>query len=77
MDVAIPRKAKISTIPDWPPMKNHYYTDDRYKLVTLTVSEDILINYLKRKDRNLNRLLKYAELMKCDKVLRHYLEMFI
>lgn len=58
-------------------MKNHYYTDDRYKLVTLTVSEDILINYLKRKDRNLNRLLKYAELMKCDKVLRHYLEMFI
>ena len=77
VDVAIPRKAKISTIPDWPPMKNHYYTDDRYKLVTLTVSEDILINYLKRKDRNLNRLLKYAELMKCDKVLRHYLEMSI
>ena len=107
VEVAIPRKAKISTIPDWPPMKIHYYTDDRYKLGTLTVREDknefriydiektvvdivfyrekvgieetreILINYLKRKDRNLNRLLKYAELMKCDKVLRHYLEMFI
>ena len=107
VDVAIPRKAKISTIPDWPPMKIHYYTDDRYKLGALTVREDknefriydiektvvdivfyrakvgieetreILINYLKRKDRNLNRLLKYAELMKCDKVLRHYLEMFI
>ena len=107
VDVAIPRKAKISTIPDWPPMKIHYYTDDRYKLGALTVREDknefriydiektvvdivfyrekvgieetreILINYLKRKDRNLNRLLKYAELMKCDKVLRYYLEMFI
>jgi predicted transcriptional regulator of viral defense system len=107
VDVAIPRKAKISTIPDWPPMKIHYYTDDRYKLGVLTVREDknefriydiektvvdivfyrekvgieetreILINYLKRKDRDLNRLLKYAELMKCDKVLRHYLEMFI
>ena len=107
VDVAIPRKAKISTIPDWPPMKIHYYTDDRYKLGSLTVREDknefliydvektvvdivfyrekvgieeireILINYFKRKDRNLNRLLKYAELMKCDKVLRHYLEMFI
>lgn len=107
VDVAIPRKAKISTIPDWPPMKIYYYTDDRYKLGVLTVREDknefqiydiektvvdivfyrekvgieetreILINYLKRKDRNLNRLLKYAELMKCDKVLRHYLEMSI
>ena len=39
-DVAIPRKAKISTIPDWPPMKIHYYTDDRYKLGVLTVRED-------------------------------------
>ncbi len=107
VDVAIPRKAKISTIPDWPSMKIHYYTDDRYKLGALTVREDknefriydiektvvdivfyrekvgieetreILINYLKRKERDLNRLLKYAELMKCDKVLRHYLEMFI
>ena len=107
VEVAIPRKAKISTIPDWPPMKIHYYTDDRYKLGTLTVREDknefriydiektvvdivfyrekvgieetreILINYLKRKERDLNRLLKYAELMKCDKVLRHYLEMLI
>ena len=107
VDVAIPGKAKISTIPDWPPMKIHYYTDDRYKLGALTVREDknefriydiektvvdivfyrekvgieetreILKNYLYRKDRDLNRLLKYAELMKCDKVLRHYLEMFI
>ena len=40
VEVAIPRKAKISTIPDWPPMKIHYYTDDRYKLGTLTVRED-------------------------------------
>ena len=107
VDVAIPRKTKISTIPDWPPMKIHYYTDDRYKLGVLRVREDknefriydiektvvdivfyrekvgieetreILKNYLYRKDRDLNRLLKYAELMKCDKVLRHYLEMFI
>ena len=107
VDVALPRKAKISTLPDWPPMKIHYYTDDRYNLGVLTVREDknefliydvektvvdivfyrekvgieeireILINYFNRKDRNLNRLLKYAELMKCDKVLRHYLEMSI
>ena len=45
--------------------------------VGIEETREILINYLKRKDRNLNRLLKYAELMKCDKVLRHYLEMSI
>ncbi len=45
--------------------------------VGIEETREILINYLKRKDRNLNRLLKYAELMKCDKVLRHYLEMLI
>lgn len=43
--------------------------------VGIEETREILINYLERKDRNLNRLLKYAELMKCDKVLRHYLEM--
>ena len=45
--------------------------------VGIEETREILINYLKRKDRNLNQLLKYAELMKCDKVLRHYLEMSI
>lgn len=45
--------------------------------VGIEETREILINYLKRKERDLNRLLKYAELMKCDKVLRHYLEMFI
>ena len=107
VDVAIPRKAKISTLPVWPQMNVHYYTDDRYELGVLEVREDknafriydmektvadivfyrekvgieetreILINYLKRKDRNLNRLLKYAELMKCDKTLRQYLEVLV
>ena len=107
IDVAIPRKAKISTIPDWPRINIHHYTDDRYELGILTVSEgmntfklydmektvvdiifyrervgieetkDILVNYLSRKDRNLNRLLKYAKLMKCDKTIRQYLEVLI
>ena len=45
--------------------------------VGIEETREILKNYLYRKDRNLNRLLKYAELMKCDKVLRHYLEMSI
>ncbi len=107
VDVAIPRKAKISAMPDWLQMNVHHYTDDRYELGVTTVRErknefriydmeksvvdivfyrekvgieetkEILVTYLQRKDRNLNRLLKYAELMKCGKVLRQYLEVLV
>ena len=107
VDVAIPRKAKISAMPDWLQMNVHHYTDDRYELGVTTVREgknefriydmekavvdivfyrekvgieetkEILVTYLKRKDRNLNRLLKYAEMMKCGKVLRQYLEVLV
>ncbi|MBO4477747.1 MAG: hypothetical protein J5757_05405 [Lachnospiraceae bacterium] len=107
VDVAIPRKAKVSTIPDQPRMNVHHYTDDRHELGITCVKEggnrfriydiektvvdivfyrekvgieetkEILVNYLQRKDRNLNRLLKYAELMKCDDTLRKYLEVLV
>lgn len=39
VDVAIPRKSKVSTMPDWPQMKVHYYTDDRHELGVMTVKE--------------------------------------
>lgn len=107
VDVAIPRKAKVSTIPDWPQMNFHHYTDDRHELGVTTIREgkngfqiydmektvvdivfyrekvgieetrEILVTYLRRKDRNLNRLLKYAELMKCGKTMRQYLEVLV
>lgn len=107
VDVAIPRKAKVSTMPDWPQMNVHHYTDSRHGLGITTVREgknefqiydiektvvdivfyrekvgieetrEILVTYLRRMDRNLNRLLKYAELMKCDKVMRQYLEVLV
>lgn len=107
IDVAIPRKAKVSTYPDWPQMNVHHYTDKRYGLgiqkveegkngfriydaektvvdivfyrekVGIEETKEVLTTYLQRKDRNLNRLLKYAELMKCDKVMRQYLEVLI
>lgn len=107
VDVAIPRKAKVSTMPDWPQMNVHYYTDDRYKLGIETVREgrnefrvydmektvadivfyreevgieetkEILVTYLQRKDRNLNRLLRYAEMLKCEKAMRGYLEVLV
>ena len=107
VDVAIPRKAKISTMPDWPQMNVYHYTDDRHELGVTTIREgknefriydmektvvdivfyrekvgidetkEILVTYLQRKERNLNRLLKYAELMKCEKALRQYLEVLV
>ena len=107
VDVAIPRKAKISTMPDWPQMNVHHYTDGRHGLGVTTIREgknefriydmektvvdivfyrekvgieetkEILVTYLQRKDRNLNRLLKYAELMKCGRALRQYLEVLV
>lgn len=107
VDVAIPRKAKISTLPDWPQMNVHHYTDNRYELgvrkikegkngfqiydmektvvdivfyrekVGMEETKEVLITYLQKKDRNLNRLLKYAELMKCEKLMRQYLEVLV
>ena len=107
VDIAIPRKAKVSMLPSWPPMNIHYYTDDRYMLGITTVHEgkngfqiydmektvvdivfykekigieetkETLVNYLRRKDRHLNQLLHYAERMKCDKVMRQYLEVLV
>lgn len=107
VDVAIPRKGRISTIPAWPSMNVHYYTDDRYSLGITAVTEgrngfriydiektvvdiifykekigieetkEILVNYLRRKDRNLNRLLEYSRLMKCEKTVRQYLEVLV
>lgn len=107
VDVAIPRKANVSTVPDRPLMNVYHFTDERHELGITEVKEgkngfriydvektvvdivfyrekvgieetkEVLLAYLKRKDRNLNRLLKYAELMKCDKTLRQYLEVLV
>lgn len=107
VDVAIPRKAKVSTMPEWPQMNVHYFTDDRYEQGITKVVEDknefriydiektvvdivyyrekvgieetkeILVTYLHRRDRNLNRLLKYAELLKCGKIMKQYLEVLV
>lgn len=107
VDVAIPRKSKVSKMPDWPQINVHHYTDDRHGLGIIKIKEggnefriydiektvvdivfyrekvgieetkEILINYLQRKDRNLNRLLKYARRMKCEKAMRGYLEVLV
>ena len=40
-------------------------------------TKEVLTTYLSRKERNLNRLLKYAGLMKCEKTMRNYLEVLV
>ena len=67
--------------------KNHFRIYDIEKTVVDIVfyrekigieeMKEILINYLKRKDRNLNRLVRYAELMKCGDVMKNYLEVLV
>ena len=107
VDVAIQRKSKISTMPDWPSISLYYYADERFEIGIRTVQEgknqfkiydiektvvdvvffkekigieetkEILVNYLRRKDRDLNRLLRYAELLKCSDVMKTYLEVLV
>lgn len=107
VDVAIQRKTKISTLPDWPELKIHYFTNDRFDLGVETVSDnnnhfriydiektvvdivyyrnkigieemkEVLINYLNRNDRNLNKLIRYANQMNCIEIINNYLEVLI
>ena len=107
IDVAIPRKAKVSTLPDWPEVNLYYYTDERFELGTTIIEEgtnrfriydiektvvdivfyrekvgieetkEILISYLRRKDRNINRLVRYAEMMKCGDTMKKYREVLV
>lgn len=39
--------------------------------------KEVLINYLKRDDRDLNRLTRYAEKLKCGNALKTYLEVLV
>ena len=107
IDVAIPRKAKVSTLPDWPELNVCYFTDDRSNVGIETVKDgnnrfriydiektvvdivfyrekmgieetkEVLTTYLHRSDRNLNRLIRYAEMLKCGDVMKKYLEVLV
>lgn len=107
IDVAIPGKAKVSTLPDWPELNVCYFTDDRFDVGIETVKDgnnqfriydiektvvdivfyrekigieetkEVLTTYLHRSDRNLNRLIRYAELLKCGDVMKRYLEVLV
>jgi len=75
IDIAIPRKARVSTLPEWPVLNIYYFTEERKTGVEET--KEVLSNYLHRKDRNLNKLIRYAEMLKCKDIINKYLEVLV
>jgi hypothetical protein len=45
--------------------------------VGIEETKEILTTYLRRKDRNLNLLLEYAGQLKCEGIMRQYLEVLV
>lgn len=107
VDVAIERKKKVVTLPDWPEIKIFYFDPARMDLGVTEVREgdnvfhifdiektvvdiiyyrnkigieetsEVLKNYLKRRDRQIDRLYAYAKRLRCEKVVRTYLEVLV
>ena len=107
VDVAIERKKKVATLPDWPEIKIFYFDSARMDLGVTEVREgdnvfhifdiektvvdiiyyrnkvgieetsEVLKNYLKRRDRQIDRLYAYAKQLRCEKVVRTYLEVLV
>ena len=107
IDVAINRKKKVSTLPDWPEIKIFYFDSARMNLGVREIAEgnntfqifdiektvvdiiyyrnkigteetgEILRNYLKRQDRQIDRLYAYSKKLHCESVIRTYLEVLV
>lgn len=107
VDVAIERKKKVTTLPDWPEIKVFYFDPVRMDLGVTEVREgdnvfhifdiektvvdiiyyrnkigieetsEVLKNYLKRRDRQIDRLYAYAKRLRCEKAVRTYLEVLV
>ena len=107
VDVAIERKKKVVTLPDWPEIKIFYFDPVRMDIGVTEVREgdnvfhifdiektvvdiiyyrnkigieetsEVLKNYLKRSDRQIDRLYAYAKRLRCEKVVRTYLEVLV
>ncbi|HAZ06664.1 MAG TPA: hypothetical protein DCY58_11435 [Acetobacterium sp.] len=107
IDVALPRKKNITTLPDWPTFNLYYFQKERYETgileqwtgenrfkiydiektvvdiiyyrnkIGIEETKEILTKYLKKEDRNINKLYRYAERLKCSDVLKTYLEVLI
>ncbi|MGN1349486.1 MAG: hypothetical protein ACI4VM_00640 [Anaerovoracaceae bacterium] len=107
VDVAIERKKKVVTLPEWPEIKIFYFDPARMNLGITEIREgdnvfhifdiektvvdiiyyrnkigieetsEVLKNYLKRRDRKIDRLYAYAKQLRCEKVVRTYLEVLL
>lgn len=107
VDVAIERKKKVATLPDWPEIKIFYFDPVRMDLGVTEVREgdnvfhifdiektvvdiiyyrnkigieetsEVLKNYLKRRDEQIDRLYAYAKRLRCEKAVRTYLEVLV
>ena len=107
VDVAIERKKKVNTRPEWPVIRLFYFDPSRMDLgvtevrdgdncfhifdIEKTVADiiyyrnkigieetaEVLRNYLKRRDRQIDRLYAYAKRLRCEKIVRTYLEVLV
>ena len=107
VDVAIERKRKVVTLPEWPEIKIFYFDSTRMELgvteikdgennfhifdiektvvdiiyyrnkIGIEETSEILKSYLKRKDRQIDRLYAYAKRLRCERIIRTYLEVLV
>ena len=107
VDVAIERKKKVNTLPEWPEIRIFYFSQSRMDIgvkkiyegkncfhifdiektvvdiiyyrnkIGLEETSEVFKNYLKRRDRQIDRIYAYAKRLRCEKVVRTYLEVLI
>lgn len=107
VDVAIERKKKVNTLPEWPEIRIFYFDASRMDLGVTEVRDgdncfhifdiektvvdiiyyrykigieetaEVLRNYPKRRDRQIDRLYAYAKRLRCEKIVRTYLEVLV
>lgn len=107
VDVAIERKHKVNTLPDWPEIRIFYFDPSRMRIGATEIQEgvnrfhifdiektvvdiiyyrnkvgieemtEVLKNYLRRPDRQIDMLYTYAKQLRCEKAVRTYLEVLI
>lgn len=66
IEVAIPKNKKIKTLPDWPVINLFYFEGCRYNLGIEEIWNGE--NYFKIYDIDLNKLIRYADKLKCKDI---------
>ena len=107
VDVAIERKKKVKTLPEWPEIRIFYFSQSRMDIgvkkiyegkncfhifdiektvvdiiyyrnkIGIEETSEVFKNYLKRRDRQIDRIYAYAKRLRCEEVVRTYLEVLI